>query len=160
MIENPRNTGPGAACWCGCGDRIPEGKRPQARYVDSRHARAAQTAREHAEAGTDPVEGVQVHGGLVGRLYRALRDLRGPYFTAAVVRWEWRDWYLNLWAPVTVTRTTDPDSSLFEVSLPWSRCGLWTFPDRAACEAMNLSGPLVWGFAFGPVDLRRPRRPF
>jgi hypothetical protein len=32
-----RPTGPGAPCWCGCGEPIPEARRSNARYVDDRH---------------------------------------------------------------------------------------------------------------------------
>jgi hypothetical protein len=38
--------GPGAACWCGCGQTIPPGRRSTARYVDSVHKRARERAKD------------------------------------------------------------------------------------------------------------------
>lgn len=44
-------TGPGAVCWCGCGQTIPPGRRSTARYVDAVHKRARERAKDMATPG-------------------------------------------------------------------------------------------------------------
>lgn len=45
-----RTTGPGATCWCGCGQAIPAGRRADARFVDGTHSKRFRRAEKRLVA--------------------------------------------------------------------------------------------------------------